>query len=154
TKIQKIKEKILLQQLYKFNFIHYNKNLIFTLKSIAMNKETLKQHLVEELKRNNIMLYADRQAFKKDKIPKDYIEKQLIRNKRQKKLSFIAFGVLIALMIVLQFYIVLSENAIPFLQNISVQFMPMLGVLFFQANHQNFGKRIFILELLRDWEKE
>lgn len=119
-----------------------------------MNKETLKQHLVEELKRNNIMLYADRQAFKKDKIPKDYIEKQLIRNKRQKKLSFIAFGVLIALMIVLQFYIVLSENAIPFLQNISVQFMPMLGVLFFQANHQNFGKRIFILELLRDWEKE
>ncbi len=119
-----------------------------------MNKEKIKQHLIEELKHNSIMLYADRQAFKKSIIPKDYIEKQLKRNKKQKKGSLIAFGVVLALMIVLQSYIVLSENAFPYLQNISMQFMPMLGLLFFQANHQNFGKRIFILELLLNWEDE
>lgn len=50
-----------------------------------MNKEKIKQHLIEELKHNSIMLYADRQAFKKSIIPKDYIEKQLKRNKKQKK---------------------------------------------------------------------
>lgn len=119
-----------------------------------MNKENIKQKLIEELKQNSIMLYADRQVFKKKLIPKDYIQKQLIRNKRQKKFTLIAFGIVMAILILLQFYIVLSENAYPYLQNVMLQFFPLLGLMFFQANYQNFGKRIFILELLLDWEDE
>jgi len=118
-----------------------------------MNKENIKHQLIEELKHNSIMLYADRQAFKKNNIPKDYIKKQLLKNKRQKNFSLIAFGVLIAILMLIQFYIVYSENAYPYLQNVMIQFFPLLGLMFFQANYQNFGKRIFILELLLDWEE-
>ncbi|MDA3905512.1 MAG: hypothetical protein PF484_05490 [Bacteroidales bacterium] len=118
-----------------------------------MNKETIKQKLIEEMKHNSIMLYADRQTFKKNSIPKDYIKKQLLKNKKQKKFSLIAFGVIIAILMLMQFYIVYSENAYPFLQNVMLQFFPILGIIFFQANYQNFGKRIFILELLLDWEE-
>lgn len=118
-----------------------------------MNTESIKQRLIAELNENSILLYAERQKLKKDHLPKELLETMLQKHKKQREWSKILFGILGAFLIMLQFYIVSSENAYPFLQNIMIQFIPILGILFFSASYQNYGKRIFILELLLDWEK-
>lgn len=119
-----------------------------------MNMESLKQKLIAELNENSILMYAERQKLKEDQLPKALLQKLLIKYQKQKKLSLIGFGLLGALLIVVQYILVYSQNKYPFLQQVSIQFMPLLGVLFFQMNIQNFGKRIFILELLLNWEEE
>lgn len=118
-----------------------------------MNTEALKQKLIAELNENSILMYAERQKLKADHLPKDLLEAQLKKHKRQRQWTKILFGILAAFMIMLQFYIVYSENAYPYLQNVMMQFLPFLGILFFSANYQNYGKRIFILELLLQWEE-
>jgi len=90
-----------------------------------MNKETIKQKLINELNENSILMYAERQKLKEDHLPKELLEKMLKKHK----------------------------NTNPFLQNVMLQFMPVLGISYFSASHQNYGKRIFILELLLDWEE-
>ena len=118
-----------------------------------MNTDSLKQRLIAELNENSILLYAERQKFKEDHLPKELLEKMLKKHKRQRQWSKILFGILAAFLIMLQFYVVSSENAYPYLQNVVLQFMPVLGISYFSASYQNYGKRIFILDLLLDWEK-
>lgn len=119
-----------------------------------MNTDSIKQKLIAELNENSILLYAERQKFKQDNLPKELLENMLKKHRRQRQWTKILFGLLAAFLIMLQFYIVSSENANPFLQNMILQFMPILGISYFSASYQNYGKRIFILELLLDWEEE
>lgn len=119
-----------------------------------MKADKLKQQLIDELNENSFLHYAEIQKFKKNNLPKDLISKKLNSFKRQKKITLVMFGVLGAFLIFTQFILIESENSHPFLQNLSLQFIPILGVLFFQSNYQNIGKRIFILELLLNWEEE
>ncbi len=118
-----------------------------------MNTESLKQKLIAELNENSILLYAERQKFKQDNLPIELLQKMRDKYVKQKRFSMIAFGILGAFLIMLQFYIVSDDNANPFLQNIMLQFTPILGISYFSASHQNYSKRIFILDLLLDWEK-
>jgi len=126
---------------------------IFTENYHIMNTDSIKQRLIAELNENSILLYAERQKLKEDHLPKELLEEMLKKHKKQRQWSKVLFGVLGAFLIMLQFYIVSNENANPFLQNVMLQFMPILGISYFSASHQNYGKRIFILELLLDWEK-
>lgn len=116
-----------------------------------MNTESLKQKLITELNENSILMYAERQKLKEDQLPKELLQKMLIKHQKQKKLSLIFFGVMLAFLILLQWYIAYSQNKSLFMQNVLLQFTPILGVLYFQMNFQNLGKRIFILELLLNW---
>lgn len=118
-----------------------------------MKTDKLKQQLIDELNENSFLHYAEIQKFKKNNLPKDLISKKLNSFKRQKKITLVMFGILGAFLIFTQFILIESENSHPFLQNLSLQFIPILGVLFFQANYQNIGKRIFILELLLNWDE-
>lgn len=118
-----------------------------------MEKEGIKQKPIAELNDNSILLYAERQKFKESNLPKDLMEKMRIKFIKQKKISMIAFGILGAYLIIMQFLIVYSNSPSAFLKNSTIQFFPLLGVLFFQMNRQNLGKKIFILGLLLNWEE-
>jgi len=118
-----------------------------------MNTESLKQKLIAELNENSMLLYAERQKLKEDHLPKELLEQMLKKHKKQRQWTKILFGIIVAFLVILQFYIVSDDNANPFLQNIMLQFTPILGISYFSASYQNYGKRIFIIELLLDWEK-
>jgi hypothetical protein len=117
-----------------------------------MNTESIKQRLIAELNENSMLLYAERQKFKENDIPQDLINTMRKKYQKQKKLSMIGFGVLGAFIILSLSLLTISEKPHYILQNIAMQFTPILGILYFSAHNQNLGKKIFILDLLSDWE--
>lgn len=118
-----------------------------------MNTESIKQRLIAELNENSILLYAERQKLKKDHLPKELLEEMLKKNLKARKFSKIVFGILGVFLTLLIGYSRIPSAPNILLQSVIFQFMPILGVIFFSASYQNYGKRIFILELLLDWEK-
>lgn len=118
-----------------------------------MNTESIKQRLIAELNENSILLYAERQKFKEDYLPKELMEKLKSKYKKQKRIGMIAFGVLGAFIILSLTLLSISDDADNIFQSIAMQFTPILGILYFSAQNQNLGKKIFILDLLLDWEK-
>lgn len=117
-----------------------------------MNIESIKQRLIAELNENSILLYAERQKFKENDLPQDLINIMRKKYQKQKKLSMIGFGVLGAFIILSLTISKLIESPQDIFQTIGIQFTPILGILYFSAQNQNLGKKIFILDLLSDWE--
>jgi hypothetical protein len=117
-----------------------------------MDTEALNQKLIEELNENSILMYADRQKFKAEKLPMELLQRLHKKYKRQKQFSLILIGILLAVLIIIQFAISSAGNTPKLLQTFTLQFMPLLGIFFFQFNFQNYGKRIFVIELLMQLE--
>lgn len=118
-----------------------------------MNTESIKQKLIAELNENSILLYAERQKLKAEHLPKDLLEEMLIRYKKKKKFNSIAFIVILVVIVLILFLAGFNENPRNILFQMGFQFMPILGGLFFSAQTMNFSKKIFILDLLLNWEK-
>lgn len=118
-----------------------------------MEKETIKQKLITELNDNGMLLYADKQKLKTNEIPYDFLQKKLTTFKKQKKISAIAFGIIGAFIIFSLFLSQTNESSNNFLQLYVIQLIPILGILYFSSQNHNLGKKIFILELLLNWEE-
>ena len=118
-----------------------------------MNTELLKQKLIAELNENSILLYAERQKFKENHLPKELLEEMLIKYKRKKKFNSIAFIVILIVIVLMLSLARFNESPNNILLQMGFQFMPVLGGLFFSAQTMNFSKKIFILDLLLDWEE-
>ncbi len=117
-----------------------------------MDTKAIKQKLIAELNENSILMYADRQKFKAEELPMELLQKMHKKYKRQKQFSLILIGILLAVLIIIQFIISSAGSTPKLLQSFTLQFLPFQGIFFFQFNFQNYGKRIFVIELLMQLE--
>ena len=116
-----------------------------------MEKETIRERLISELN-DSTLLYKDRQKFKKEELPKDFLEKLILKYSKERKLTAIAFSILGMIIIFSLFTSHLFAKSSFSLQLLGIQLTPLLGVLFFGSQNKNLAKRIFILKLLLDWD--